>query len=191
MGNSQEREHPEGERMIRRIQASVALAVALLAVAGCSSGSHYGAGGAVTTSATTTTATQTGQASSLRASSPQASSGQASSQPAHSRSTPRPPVYVPTIPNGKGIITSVHLASCSTEPGQVAATGTVRLPAGESGAPVISVSWVNPDTSEVYARALTTVTAAKPNVSTKWSITAKLPTGLKAVSCVLGAVIPD
>ncbi|GAB3578115.1 hypothetical protein GCM10027406_13780 [Leifsonia lichenia] len=71
------------------------------------------------------------------------------------------------------------------------ASGTIALPKGTKGTPVVSVSWVDSATSTAYARAVHTVTEAAPGATAKWKVETDLaaPAGT-TVRCVLGAVIP-
>jgi hypothetical protein len=100
------------------------------------------------------------------------------------------PGSLPEIPTGKGIISAVTMDSATTTPGDlVTATGTLTMPEGETGDVAISVSWVDPATSSVYARGVTTLTGVKPGEQRTWEVTADLPASAEGASTVLGAVI--
>lgn len=98
---------------------------------------------------------------------------------------------IPTIPAGKGIISSTKMTGCDTTGTDVTAKGTVAMPEGGTGDVVVSVSWVNSKNSSVYARGVTTIAGLKPGDKKDWTTTATLPDGAESVSCVLGAVIPE
>ena len=99
---------------------------------------------------------------------------------------------LPEIPAGKGIISAVTMDSATTEPGgPVLAEGTLVMPEGQEGDVAISVSWVNPETSSVYARGVTTLKGVKPGEERKWEVKAELPADAEGSSTVLGAVIVE
>ncbi|MCK8475675.1 hypothetical protein [Microbacterium aurugineum] len=102
------------------------------------------------------------------------------------------PTGFPVIPEGRGIITSTVMTKVTSEPGTtVVAEGTVTMPEGESGAIAISVSWVDPATSAVYARGVTVVDGLAAGEQSEWTTSAELPESATDVATVLGAVIVD
>jgi len=118
-------------------------------------------------------------------SAPDPTSAPAASSTPHAAST-----AIPIIPAGTGIIKATTLTSCDTKPGTVVAKGTITVPKDAAKDPVISISWVNADTSTVFVRGLTTVKTDQKGSPVKWSITETLPPTDAKVSCVMGAVIP-
>lgn len=100
------------------------------------------------------------------------------------------PTGFPAIPQGKGIIASTVMTKVTSEPGtKVIAEGTVTMPDGESGVIAISVSWVDPATSAVYARGVTLVDDLAAGEQGEWTTSAELPESATGATTVLGAVI--
>jgi cytoskeletal protein RodZ len=98
----------------------------------------------------------------------------------------------PEIPEGEGIISAVTMTSATNEPGgTVVAQGTIDMPGDKKGDVAISVSWVNPDTAQVYARGLTTLLGVEPGEHCTWAVKAELPAGAQGAATVLGAVIVE
>ncbi|MDR0432312.1 MAG: hypothetical protein LBH48_03250 [Bifidobacteriaceae bacterium] len=99
---------------------------------------------------------------------------------------------VPDIPIGRGIVSAVTMRSATTDPGsQVSANGTLTMPPGEAGDVAISVSWIDPLTSSVYARGLVTLRDVRPAEQRNWQVLADLPADAAGTTTVLGAVIVD
>jgi hypothetical protein len=105
--------------------------------------------------------------------------------------TPTPDI--PSIPpGGKGVAQGLLAYSVSMEPGtQVMANGVFTMPEGESGDVFISVSWVDSETSSVYARGVQTLEGLTSEEVATWQVTAQLPVGAQNVQAVTGAVILD
>lgn len=92
---------------------------------------------------------------------------------------------------GKGIIGATTMSSCGTDAGTVVAEGTVTPPEDAPGKVVISVSWVQSETSSVLAKGSQTFDSPAPGKTLEWSISSTLKEGVKDVKCVLGArVLP-
>lgn len=92
---------------------------------------------------------------------------------------------------GKGIISDTTMSSCGTDAGTVVAEGTVTPPDDAPGKVVISVSWVQAETSSVLAKGSQTFDSPAPGKALDWSISSTLKEGGKDVKCVLGArVLP-
>lgn len=92
---------------------------------------------------------------------------------------------------GKGIIARTKMTSCETKEGQVQAKGHVTPPADSPGEVQITVSWVNPQTSQVIAKGIQTFDNPPAGKQIDWSITTKLPKTESPTSCVIGATIID
>lgn len=90
---------------------------------------------------------------------------------------------------GKGIISSTKMTSCTTTEGDVKAQGTVTPPADSPGEVQITVSWVNPKTSQVIAKGIQKYDNPVAGQKLDWTISAKLPKTETPTSCVLGATI--
>jgi hypothetical protein len=104
--------------------------------------------------------------------------------------TVQAPAPIPSIPAGKGIISSTQMTSHHEKAGELAtASGTVTMPKGESGQVAISVSWVNAATSTVYARGVTVLSGLAAGDSQEWTVSAQLPADAVDLMPVLGAVI--
>jgi hypothetical protein len=95
-------------------------------------------------------------------------------------------------PRGRGIISAVTLEEATGEAGgPVAARGVLAMPEGERGDVAISVSWVDPETSSVYARGVATLGDVAPGERRRWEVVAELPPGAEGAVTVLGAVIVE
>ncbi|QNE34311.1 hypothetical protein [Leifsonia shinshuensis] len=115
-----------------------------------------------------------------------------SGPPATARAQPTGTAALPDIPDGEGIIRATTMTACATGNGTVTAEGSITVPAGAHGSPVVSVSWVDADTSTAYARAVEAVQDATPGTPARWSVSTDLdaPAGT-TIRCVLGAVLQE
>jgi hypothetical protein len=101
-----------------------------------------------------------------------------------------PATDLPEIPAGQGIFSAVTMDASAVEPGgRATASGTLAMPEDRHGNVAISVSWVNPATSSVYARGITTLRDVQPDEQRTWHVAATLPPDAAGASAVLGAVI--
>lgn len=110
--------------------------------------------------------------------------------PASSEPTAAPAAF-PEIPQGVGVVSGATMSRCDVNAGAVTAEGTFTLPEGSAESVVISVSWVDPDTSVVYARGVTELTDPVAGDEQSWTTASTLPVVDSAITCVLGAVIPE
>ncbi|MDR1294187.1 MAG: hypothetical protein LBK59_04420, partial [Bifidobacteriaceae bacterium] len=104
-------------------------------------------------------------------------SGQCGEPTSHGGSQPWPRVDgLPDIPAGQGIFSTVVLEASSLRPGgQATANGTLTMPKERRGDVAISVSWVNPATSSVYARGVVTLEDVQPGERRGWDVATSLP----------------
>ncbi|MEO6987495.1 MAG: hypothetical protein ABI239_02500 [Aquihabitans sp.] len=144
--------------------------VLLFSLVGCSSDKSDDAG---STAATTTVVSDGGDASDTPVSPP--STGLIDRDP---------------VPEGTAIIETTEMNSCDTKPGDVKASGTVRLPEGmEPGTVMVSVTWRNATTATVLARSRVEVENVTADATTDWEATNVLPDNDVPVDCVLAAVV--
>ncbi|MBN9632450.1 MAG: hypothetical protein J0I18_17890 [Actinobacteria bacterium] len=98
---------------------------------------------------------------------------------------------IPAIPTGTGMINSVKLTRFTYTPGtRVSAEGTVKSTATVPTTIVVSVSWVDSQTSTVFARGLTSLKDISPGEQRDWAIAVDLPKDAAHVKPVVGAVSP-
>lgn len=89
---------------------------------------------------------------------------------------------------GDGVAKYVEKDHCDTAPGKATASGSVRLPAGTKGDVIISVGWVNADTSTVIAKRIVELDGVESDSTTPWSTEVEIPDnpGVK-IRCNVGA----
>jgi len=92
----------------------------------------------------------------------------------------------PKLKKARGIIADTTMDDCSTEPGDVEASGVVTNSAKKPRDIAVVVSWTSGSGGDVVGRGVATFTKVPPGAEQKWSLTT-VAAGEGVLQCVLSA----